>query len=157
MFQGQRRMIGDDTKKSDGTSRLEPIVVLERMIAMKGTLVVPQLKAGHPQGGDVVSDGLGSAGQSKQNVGGCIVAERDRHLQKLSQGHIDASLRILVLKWAIGPGKNKVRSQERDRLVERELSLLYLMKDRKSQRQFEDRLHRRMGLRIDVAIQRHPG
>jgi hypothetical protein len=120
-------MIADLAKKLDRPLRFKPVSVLEGRIA--------------------------TTRKAQQDVGRCIVAEGDSHLQKRPQGHVNSCIRIFVLQGAVGLGQNSVLWPEAYRLVQRELSLLHLTQDRQRQRQFEDGLHWRVRAWIEIAVQ----
>lgn len=157
MLRCQWRMIGDPAKKLNRALRFKPVPVLERLVAMKCTLSILKTEPSDAKGGDIVADNLCSTRKAQQDVGRCIVTEGYGHLQKCPQRYLDARIGIFVLQGAIGLGQNTVLWQKAYWLVQRELSLLYLMQDRQCQWQFEDGLHWRVRSWVEIAVQRSTG
>ena len=153
MPRAQRRVIADPAKKLDRALRFKPVPILSVHIAMQRVFSILKMKAGDSKRSDVVADNRWTARKPQQDVRRCIVADGNSHLQKRPQGDVNASLRILILQWTIGLWQNTVLWQEANRLVQRELTLLHLVQNRQSQRQFEYGLHGGVGIWIEVAAQ----
>src|SRR5579862_6167922 len=115
------------------------------------------MKTGDPERGEIVDDNLRAAGETKKDVGSGIVAQTDGQSKKLAQGHVDASLRIFVLKWTERLGENQVGIFEGYELIEREFSFFDLVEHGERQGEFENRLHRRVSGVVQVAVERGAG
>ena len=74
-------------------------------------------------------------------------------MKKFAQWHVDIRIRILLLERAPDLRQNAVGRPERNRLVELEFSLFDEVQGCHGQRGFEDGLHRRMSVRIEIAVE----
>ena len=157
MLGRKRRVVADEAQELDGSGWLEGVSVLNGNVVMQGIFIVQEVKAGDAERGDVIGHGALAADDAEQSVRGDVVTQRDGQAQKLAQGDVDIGVWIFVPEWTVGMGQDAVAGKEADRLIERELVQFNLMEDGQSQRGFEDGLHGRRGVSIEVAIERGAG
>src|SRR5882762_5617373 len=94
---------------------------------MKDGFTVLKMEAADPEPGDICVDPFWAARKAQQNVRRYIVAQRNGQSQKLSQGHIDTGIRILVLQWTVDVWQDAVLRKEPHRLIQRKRAFLDLM------------------------------
>ena len=149
----ERRLVADEVKQLNGAGGLEPIAILGGGVALESVFVVLQMKTGDAEGRDVRVDGGRAAHEMEDNVRGDVVAERGGEAKEFLQGNIDVRFRIFVLERTIGVRKDAIAEEKADGLVERKSILFDNVERRYRERKFEDRFHRRMRVRVEIAVE----
>jgi len=157
VFGRERRIVAELAKELDGARGLEPVAILSGGIAMQTVLAVFEVEARDAEGLDVRVDDGGSTDETQDDVGCSIVAERGGEAKNLAQRDVDIGAGIFVLQRAESALWEEVARKKANGLVEGEFSLLDLVQRAEGERQLEDGLHGRMGLRFEIAIEARAG
>ena len=120
---------------------------------MQVGLTILKMETANPERGNIRVDHGRAAQQAQQNVRSHVVAQRNGQSQKLAQGHINPAIGIFVLQRTVDVRQDAVLRKKAHRLIHRKRALLNLMQNRDRERQLEDRLHGRLRVWIEVAIQ----
>ena len=152
MLAGKRRVGVDAAKQVDGTGGLEPVAILSGDVAREAVLAILEMKSQHTDGLYVAVYDGGTTHDAQNNVRGGVVAEGDGQAEKFAEGNVDFGFGIFVLQRTVGVVEEAVAGEEPDGLVERKFTLFHEMKGCKGQRGFEDGLHGRMCVRIEIAV-----
>src|SRR5580698_5618484 len=153
MFRRQRGIVADFAQQLNGSSRLKRVSVLCCHLTMKDGFIILKMEAVNPERGDIRIDEFWPAHETQQNIRCDIVTERNGQSQKLAQGDINPGIGILLLQRTVNVGQDTVLRKKPYWLIERKRAPLNLMQNYDGERQLEDRLHRRLRVWIEVAIQ----
>src|SRR5215475_11303424 len=93
----------------------------------------------------------------QHEVGGSVIAFRNGEAKEFAERNIHIRVWIFVLKRAVRYGMEQIAWKKPNGLIECEFSLFDEMQSVKRDWQLEDRLHRWMGMRLEIAIQRRAG
>ena len=152
MLRRKRRVVADTPEQLNRARRFEPVAILDGNVAMETLFVILYMKTAHSDRLDIrVHDG-GPTNYAQNDICGGIVAERDGNAQEFAQGNVDLRRRIFVLQRTISVG-NAIAGQESNGLIQRKLTLFDEMKSNECEWKFEHGLHRRMRMRIEIAIE----
>lgn len=150
----KRRTVADLPQQLDRCCGFKPIAILHGNVAGEIVLVVFKMKTCDAERVDVAVYDLRPADGAHNQVSSGVVAERDRETQEFAQRKVNPGLRIFILQRTMGMRKDAIAGEKADGLVERKFALFDEIQSGDGERKFEDRLHRRMGVGIEVAVQR---
>ena len=89
----------------------------------------------------------------QDDVSGDVVTERCGKVEKFLERNFDVGFRIFVLQRAVGIGKDAIAEEKMNGLVDGEFTLFDEMERGDGERELEDRLHGRMSVRFEIAVE----
>ncbi len=154
---GEWRAVGKAAEEVDGGLGLEPVAILEGLVAVEVVLGVLHVEASDAERGHVGVDEGGAAEEAEKDVGGGVIALGDGELEQGAEGDVDVGVGVLMLERAPVFGWDAVCGEKADGLIEGEPALLDLVEDGEGEGELEDGLHGRMGGGVAVAVERCAG
>jgi len=154
VLDGERRVVAYPAEQLDRRGGFQPIAKLNGDAASETAFAVFEMKARDTERVNVIIDDFRSTDGPQDQVGGGVVALRDSQAKEFAKRDIDVGVRIFVLERAVRVRKEAVAGEKADGSIQREVAHFDDMKSGDRERQFEYGLHRRMRVRIEVAVQR---